>query len=338
MLLSILSWLLALLFLLAVLGIAYLLLATLRIAAKAERLVPPVGKFVEVDGHRIHYVDVGEGRPIVFLHGLGAQLHHFRHTLFAHFGPGYRLIALDRPGSGYSRRANGATGRLPEQAALVQRFIAILGLERPLVVGHSLGGAIALTLAVEHPGAISGIALLAPLTHLEPRARQRFDLLYIPSRLLRWIMAYTVGIPMSLRYSRPTMEFIFAPQAVPADYMIGGGGWLGLRPVHFQATSADIVAIEQDLRRIEQRYGEIAMPAGMLFGTADRVIDVRIHGEPMQGKIEGLDFEPVEGVGHMPQFVQPERVAAFIQRVAAHAFCDPASPPLHEEFKEPFGR
>lgn len=334
MLISILSWLLALLFLLAVLGIACLVLATLWIAAKAQRLVPPVGKFIEIDGNRIHYVDVGEGRPIVFLHGLGAQLHHFRHTLFGHFGPGYRLIALDRPGSGYSVRANGATGRLPEQAALVRGFIEKLGLERPLVVGHSLGGAVTLTLAVEHPEVISGIALLAPLTHLETRARQRFDLLYIPSRLKRWIMAYTVAIPLSLRYARPTMEFIFAPQAFPADYMVDGGGWLGLRPVHFQATSADVVAIEQDLRGIEQRYVEIAMPAGILFGTADRVIDIRIHGEPMRGKIEGLDFEPVDGVGHMPQFVEPKRVVGFIERIAARAF---PSPGLHNNFNEPFG-
>src|SRR5439155_4541110 len=98
------SWLLGALFLLAILGVASLALATLWIAAKAERLVPPVGKFIEIDGNRIHYVDQGEGRPIVFVHGLGAQLHHFRHTLFGRFGPGYRLIALDRPGSGYSGR------------------------------------------------------------------------------------------------------------------------------------------------------------------------------------------------------------------------------------------
>ncbi|BCG80783.1 alpha/beta fold hydrolase [Mesorhizobium sp. 113-3-3] len=334
MLISILSWLLALLLLLAVLGIACMVLATLWIAAKAQRLVPPVGKFVEIDGNRIHYVDVGEGRPIVFLHGLGAQLHHFRHTLFGHFGQGYRLIALDRPGSGYSTRANGATGRLPEQAALVRRFIEKLGLERPLVVGHSLGGAITLTLAVEHPEAISGIALLAPLTHLENRARQRFDLLYIPSRLKRWIVAYTVAIPLSLHYARPTMEFIFAPQAFPTDYMVGGGGWLGLRPAHFQATSADVVAVEQDLGRVELRYNEIVIPAGILFGTADRVIDIRIHGEPMLGKIAGLDFESFDGVGHMPQFVEPKRVVGFIERIAARAF---PSPLPHDNFNEPTG-
>jgi pimeloyl-ACP methyl ester carboxylesterase len=337
MILSVLSWFLGTLFLLAILVVAGLVLATLWIAAKAERLVPPVGKFIEIDGNRIHYVDQGEGRPIVFVHGLGAQLHHFRHTLFGRFGPGYRLIALDRPGSGYSVRARGATGRLPEQAEIVRRFIETLELERPLVIGHSLGGAIALTLAVEHPEAICGIALLAPLTHLEAGAREKFGALYIPSRLLRRIMAYTMAIPTSLRYARPTMEFIFAPQVVPADYMAAAGGWLGLRPTHFYATSSDVVAIERDLGRIEGRYGEIAMPAGILFGAADRVIDIRVHGEPMQDRIDRLDFEPVEGLGHMPQFVEPERVIAFIERIAARAFPGPTSPRPHDNFTEPFG-
>ncbi|MER9581382.1 alpha/beta fold hydrolase [Mesorhizobium sp. M0276] len=337
MILPVLSWLLGTLLLIAILGVASLVVATLWIAAKAERLVPPVGKFIEIDGNRIHYVDQGEGRPIVFVHGLGAQLHHFRYTLFGRFGPGYRLIALDRPGSGYSGRASGATGRLPEQAEIVRRFIEALGLERPLVVGHSLGGAVALTLAVEHPEAISGIALLAPLTHLEAGMREKSGLLYIPSRLRRWIMAYTMAIPTSLRYARPTMEFIFAPQVFSADYMVDAGGWLGLRPAHFYATSSDVVAVEQDLGRIERRYGEIVMPTGILFGTADRVIDIRTHGEPLRSTIERLDFESIDGVGHMPQFVEPDRVIAFIKRLATRAFSDSISNRLHDNFKEPFG-
>ncbi|ANT52097.1 alpha/beta fold hydrolase [Mesorhizobium amorphae] len=337
MLLSVLSWLFGGLLLLVVIVVAGLVLATWWIAAKAERLVPANGKFIEIDGNRIHYVETGEGRPIVFLHGLGAQLHHFRHTLFDRFGPGYHLIALDRPGSGHSLRASGATGRLPEQAQLVRRFIEALGLERPLVVGHSLGGAIVLTLAVEHPETISGIALLAPLTHPETRARQKFDLLYVPSRLLRWIMAYTVAIPVSLKYAEPTMKFIFAPQPVAGDYMIVGGGWLGLRPTHYHATSTDVVAVEQDLGRIEQRYGEIAMPAGILFGTADRVIGIAVHGEPMPDRIKGLDFEAVDGLGHMPQFVEPERVIAFIKRIAERAFTGRTSTQAHNNFTEPLG-
>jgi pimeloyl-ACP methyl ester carboxylesterase len=320
MLLSILSWLLGSLLLLAVIIAACLMLATWWIAAKAERLVPALGKFIEIDGNRIHYVEEGEGRPIVFLHGLGAQLHHFRHTLFGRFGPGYRLIALDRPGSGHSVRASGATGRLPEQAEIVRRFIEGLGLEKPLVVGHSLGGAIALTLALEHPRTISGIALLAPLTHMEARVREKFGSLYIASPLLRRIMAHTLAVPAGLKYARRTLAFVFGPQATPAGYMVEGGGWLGLRPSHFYATSTDIVAIERDLGLIEQRYGEITLPAGILFGARDRVLGIDIHGRPMADKIGGLDFERVDGLGHMPQFIDPERVTAFIKRMAERAF------------------
>ncbi|WP_246677198.1 MULTISPECIES: alpha/beta fold hydrolase [unclassified Mesorhizobium] len=254
MLITVVSWLVAGLLVAVAIIVLALMVATWRIAAKAERLVPACGKFVEIDGNRVHYVEEGDGRPIVFVHGLGAQLHHFRHTLFGRFGAGYRLIALDRPGSGYSVRASGATGRLPEQADIVRCFIEELRLERPLVVGHSLGGAIALALATGHPTAISGIALLSPLTHLEATGRQGFDLLYIPSRLLRRALAHTVAIPLSLRYAQPTLRFIFAPQAVPVDYMIGGGGWLGLRPSHYFATSTDVVAVERDLGQIEKRY------------------------------------------------------------------------------------
>jgi pimeloyl-ACP methyl ester carboxylesterase len=95
--------------------------------------------------------------------------------------------------------------------------------------------------------------------------------------------------------------------------------------------------VEEDLGRIEQRYGEIAMPAGIFFGTGDRVIAMRIHGEPMKDRVEGLDFEAVEGLGHMPQFVEPDRVITFIKRIAARAFSATTSPQPHDNFTEPFG-
>ena len=117
--------------------------STRRIARQAERAVPPAGRFIEIDGERIHFIERGAGRPVLLIHGLGGTLHHMRRPLMEGFGDGFRLVALDRPGSGYSTRAAGRDGRLSEQARLIARFIEELGLERPLLVGHSLGGAIA---------------------------------------------------------------------------------------------------------------------------------------------------------------------------------------------------
>ena len=95
---------------------------------------------------------------------------------------------------------------------------------------------------------------------------------------------------------------------------------LGLRPSHFYATASDIVAIEKDLGGIEKRYGEIAMPAALMFGNADKVLDHTRHGMPMPGRIAGLDFELLDGQGHMLQFTAVERVAETVKRTAARAF------------------
>lgn len=94
MLLTVLLWLLAAIVVACLAVVGYFVFRTRRIVAWVERTMPPAGKFIDIKGNRIHYVDVGEGPPIVFLHGLGAQLHHFTHPLFKVFGPGYRLIAL----------------------------------------------------------------------------------------------------------------------------------------------------------------------------------------------------------------------------------------------------
>lgn len=321
----ILGWAASIVFLGVFLVLGYFVVATRRIAADAERKIPPCGKVVDVAGNRIHYAETGEGRPIVFVHGLGGQLHHFRHPTFPTL-PGYRLIALDRPGSGYSTRAAGATGRLPEQAKLVADFIAALGLERPLLVGHSLGGAVALTVALDHPSAISGVVALAPLTHMEDEVRPEFKGLYIRSRLKRWLVSRTIAVPASLKYAPKTLDFVFGPQKWPQDYIVGGGGLLGLRPGQFYATATDIVAIEHDLGAIEMRYGEIAMPAALMFGSADRVLDHQRHGLAMRDKLPGLDFELLEGQGHMLQFTAAARVAEMIGRTAARAFAPDAAP------------
>lgn len=304
----------------ALLVAGYFAHVTRRIARDAESRVPAPGRFVDIDGARIHYVDMGEGLPIVLVHGLGGQLFHMMRPLMEQFGDGYRLIAMDRPGSGYSTSGPGRTGRIPEQAAFVARFIEQMQIERPLLVGHSLGGAIALATALDHPRSVAGLALIAPLTRHEPAPPAEFQALAIRSPLRRRLIAHTVAVPMSVRAAPQTLDFVFGPQKPPADFAVAGGALVGLRPSHFLATSTDLVAVEQDMPGLETRYGELSIPVGILFGTADRVIDHARHGITMKERIPGLDLELLEGVGHMPQYSETARVVAFIRRIADRAF------------------
>jgi len=293
---------------------------TRRWAAKAEQLIPPAGKFTEIDGNKIHYVDEGQGRPIVFVHGLGGQLHHFKGPLFDQLKGDFRLIALDRSGAGYSARKEGATGRLREQAAVVAGLIERLGIDKPLVVGHSLGGMISLTLALEHPAKIAGLALLSPLTTRVKNPPAGFAGLAIASPFLRRFLANTLAIPMSAKMAPQTLDFVFGPQQPPEDYGVKGGGWLGLRPDHFYATSSDYVAVNDEIDALAARVGEIKVPVGVLFGDKDRVLDVEEQGQSMRGRLKGVDIEILEGIGHMPQFVATDATLAFIRRMARKVF------------------
>ncbi|MCO5072529.1 MAG: alpha/beta hydrolase [Rhizobiaceae bacterium] len=309
-------WVLAGLLLAAMLVVAYFVLQTRRIARKAERLVPATGKFITLDGCRIHYVEAGEGPPIVFIHGLGAQLHQFRSTLFPDLARDFRVIALDRPGSGYSTRPYSASGQITDQARLVARFIESLGLEQPLIVGHSLGGAVSLALALDHPNSISGLALLAPLTRHRPEIPPQLAALYVKSPLKRWVLAHTISAPLALKYAQATLAFVFGPQHAPADYMTEGGGWLGLRPQAIFGSCTDVVALEQDMPVLEKRVGEIAAPVGILFGTADKVLDFEIDGKSMKERLPTVELQLLDGVGHMLQFSAPVQTTDFIRRMA----------------------
>jgi NAD(P)-dependent dehydrogenase (short-subunit alcohol dehydrogenase family) len=134
--------------LLIVLG---LVLFTAWTAHQVETNMPPRGKFIDIDGARLHYIDKGSGPPLVLIHGLAGQILNFTHSLLGRLSNDFRVIILDRSGSGYSLRPDETLAPLTAQARLVSRFCQALGLERPVVVGHSLGGAIALALALDHP-------------------------------------------------------------------------------------------------------------------------------------------------------------------------------------------
>src|SRR5687768_2438886 len=101
----------------SVLGAAGALAAfTLAETRRVQRLVPPDGGFIEVEGARLHVLDRGTGQPIVLIHGLGGQLRNF-HRLVDNLAEEFRVIAVDRPGSGYSTAAPGAPANLRAQAA-----------------------------------------------------------------------------------------------------------------------------------------------------------------------------------------------------------------------------
>src|SRR4029079_2090575 len=131
------------------------------------------------------------------------------------------------PGSGFSPRHDDGKAGIAAQGRLVLAFIRAFGLERPpLLVGHSLGGAISLSAALQDPGAIAGLALIAPLTHFSPEVPAPFRALGIRTRWLREFFGRTLAVPLTILNRRRTLALIFGPEPAPADFPVRGGGLL----------------------------------------------------------------------------------------------------------------
>jgi pimeloyl-ACP methyl ester carboxylesterase len=304
-----------LILLLAVIA-AGLIWFTANTAKRVEALLPPRGQFMDIDGQRIHYVDTGGTKPtIVMIHGLGGNLLHFGYAMADKLANDYRVILVDRPGAGYSTRPEGAPATLTAQAKTVATLIRRLGLKQPLLVGHSLGGALSLAIALDHPDCAGGLALLAPLTHATEVVPEVFRGAVIHSPLLRKAIAWTVATPLGIRRGPVLLKDVFAPEAAPADFPMRAGGLLGLRPTAFYNTSTDLVAAGETLPGYMARYKSLDIPMAMLYGRGDRLLDYRAQGEAMKIVCPALDLELVEG-GHMLPMTQADRCVALVRRVA----------------------
>ena len=287
---------------------------------RAEAAVPPDGQFIDVAGNRIHYVDRGrrDAPAIVLIHGLAGQMRNFGRPLLEALEKDFRLVLVDRPGSGWSTRAPHASSSLSQQAAVMSELFRRLGLERPHVVGHSLGGALALAIAAEHPDSVGRLALICPLTQDQKDVPKAFKGLEIRSPILRRLVAHSIAVPMGILGQERILKQVFGPEPVPEDFAVGGGGALGARPEAFYESSSDMVALEDQMPSLVACYGSIRAPVRILFAEGDQLLDPQVHGAITAGQIADCRLEAVPG-GHMLPFTQPEMTARWIRSAVEDA-------------------
>jgi pimeloyl-ACP methyl ester carboxylesterase len=285
------------------------------IARAVERAAPPLGQWLDVDGARLHYIDVGQGPTIVMIHGLGGQLRHFTYGVVDRLKNEFRVVVFDRPGSGYSTRPKNASARLRAQGNAIATAMQRLGLQRSLIVGHSMGGGIALAIALDHPECVRGLALIAPLTHVVKTPPPAFASLVIPSPLRRAAFAWTIATPLGLLRGADILAAVFKPDCAPPDFGTKGGAILGLRPYAFLAASADMLESNYDLRDMAKRYNEIAVPVNVLCGREDNILEYPSQALKLKEALPSVDVELIDG-GHMPLITNPVRTADFIAKAA----------------------
>jgi pimeloyl-ACP methyl ester carboxylesterase len=293
--------------------------------AAAVATFPPDGRLVDVGGgRRVHAVVRGSGPDLVLIHGASGNTRDFTQGLVDHLSDRYRVIVFDRPGLGYTDRAApryerpfGAKAETPiEQARMLSAAADVLGATRPIVLGHSYGGAVALGWGLERDAA--ALVVVSGATQPWPG---ELGLLYD-------INASSVGgvtmVPLISAFvtearAKPIIDVIFAPQSPPEDYADAVGLELTVRRSSLRANARQLNALKAHVTAMVPRYGTIDVPVEIVHGAADEIVPPDVHSVVLAGQIGGANLELLDGIGHMPHHVAPEAVAAAVDRAARRA-------------------
>ncbi|MEZ0170714.1 alpha/beta fold hydrolase [Microvirga sp. TS319] len=284
----------------------------------AERHDPPIGRFLDVDGVRLHYLERGQGDPVVLIHGNGTMIQDFTVSgLVDRLADRYRVIVFDRPGYGYSSRPRQlwtphAHARLFEQA------LAQLGIAQALVYGHSWGTLVAVALALTAPSLVRGLVLGSGYYY--PTLRADTFLLSPPAiPLIGDAMRYTIS-PIVARAILPGMiKRVFQPAPVPERFEREFPEPLMLRPLQLRAAAEDAALMTPSVMELRRHYRELAGPVTIITGADDQIVDVDRQSARLHRELPHSEFVVLPGLGHMIHHLAPDVVVREIDQLAQHS-------------------
>lgn len=265
--------------------------------ATGDEAKPMAPRETDIGGKRLRYLDLGEGDgpAIVFVHGFGADLNTWMFNQPA-LAEKHRTVALDLSGHGGSSKVLDFTLDAAGFGADIDHVLAALGIDRVHLVGHSMGGAIAMAFAATHPDRVASVTVIAPaalgaeinaafidgFVKMERRrdAQEVLRLLVHDPNLVSRQMVEDVQ-----RYKR--LDGVAAAlQALAAAWFPGGMQRQRLDPTG------------------------LAMPAQMIWGREDQIIPAA-HGEAFAGK---LPVHILDNAGHLPHMEKSAEVNRLIAR------------------------
>lgn len=255
-----------------------------------------VSRRVTLLGHPVHYYEVsGQGRAssVVLVHGLGGTANGFARILFGLAHRFSRVLALDLPGSGFSP-LEGEPLALREQQDVLTRFVEVVAPSGAFVVGNSLGGAMAITLAHERPDSVSALGLIAPAGARVSDARG----VEMLSAMRVTNDAEARRLVRRLFYRTPWSALLFAPELkklyrTPA-----------VTKVLSEVTPGD--ALEPEV------LAGLAQPTLLVWGEGEQLLPsegVEFFRRHLPGH---ADIRVVRGFGHIPQIERPREVVSLL--------------------------
>jgi pimeloyl-ACP methyl ester carboxylesterase len=279
----------------------------------AEATSPATGRFVTVDGARIHADVQGSGPDVVLIHGASGNSRDFTFDLVDRLKADFRVISFDRPGMGWSQGLPGTDVSPLAQADVLIAAANQLGATEPVVLGHSYGGAVAMAWALRaRPKAL---VIVSGAT------------MPFPGDLGLWydITSSPLGgktiIPLITAFAtqgqiKSSVNGIFAPQPPPKGYAEYIGTGLTLRRAALRVNGRQVNNLKPHLIQMQPNYSQLTLPVEILHGTADTTVPIDIHAIPLSKLLPNATLTRLEGIGHMPHHSDTAAIVAAIKRAA----------------------
>ena len=287
--------------------------------AAAMAAYPPTGKFVTVNGVKIHYEMAGTGPDVILIHGALGNLRDMTFDLKDKLTQRYRVIAFDRPGFGYSDPLPNGDVSLDAQSQILQAAAKQIGVTNPIVLGHSYGGAVVMDWAL-HPNILppAAIVLVSAPTLPWPGT---IDILY---RVTGNPIGAVLVVPLITAfvtddYLHKSVTGIFAPSPVPDGYEAFVGSGLTLRRTSLATNGKQVNTLYDQVVAMSPLYPNLTLPVELVHGDADTSVPLAIHAEPLSKILPNAHLTVIHVAGHMPHHSNPADIVAAIDRAEKRA-------------------
>lgn len=259
-------------------------------------------RFADVDGVRVHFQDVGSpDAPVLFLvHGFASSNLVWSKVLLELAEQGFRVIAPDLLGYGYSAKPRDLEYTISRQAQMVVGLMQVLGVARANIIGSSYGGAVAATIALDYPELIEKLVLVGAVTNNRPTR-------YLLMRLFGSPVIGDILSPLvvgSRRLLRMRMKRVYDRHAWPMDERRVEARHLPLRT---RGSHRAIIRTVRrwDAERISRDAHLITQPTLVLWGDRDREVPVA-DAHRLNEDIPRSGLKIFEACGHLPHEEYPE--------------------------------
>ena len=256
-------------------------------------------RFVRVGGRRVRYEDEGQGPPVLLLHGVGHSLRNWFRTMPALAEAGFRAVAIDTPGFGYSE----APGAVPDEeaiAAFLGDFLDTFYLDRVDIVGHSLGGAIATVFALHRPERVGRLALVAPAVGPDVNPALRLLALQVARPLLR---------PLALRQVFGLFAASWEDEVLEAE-IADAERWLAdpeARRYFWNVLRATLrLRGVRPERLLLERLPDLRVPVEFFWGRRDQILPIS-NLEKVRSRLPDARVRVYDEAGHMVPYEAAER-------------------------------